>query len=89
MSTVALEQDIVAYLQETFGTDTLLQQTTADPFPTLWVDKSRLVDVLYHLKHEVPAPYTSAHGQTGKVSRRLISRFFTMCSLLSGTMMCG
>ena len=58
MSTVASEQDIVAYLQETFGTDTFLQQATADPFPTLWVDKSRLVDVLYHLKHEVPAPYT-------------------------------
>ena len=46
-----VEPGPVTALRALFGDDCVTQQT-ADDIPTLWVDKSQVVDVLRHLKHE-------------------------------------
>ena len=46
-----IEPGPVTALRAQFGEDCVTQET-ADGIPTLWVDKSQVVDVLRHLKHE-------------------------------------
>ncbi|MGK0441801.1 MAG: NADH-quinone oxidoreductase subunit C/D [Pseudohongiellaceae bacterium] len=46
--------DTVGKLYARFGTDTFVPQATADNVPTLWVERSKLIEVLQHLKQQFP-----------------------------------
>ena len=48
--------DVIRELQARFGTETFHVQTTRDQVPTVWVDRSMLIEVLQFLR-QVPQPY--------------------------------
>jgi len=48
---------VTADLRRRFGEAILAEQTTADPFPTVWVSSERIHDVLRYLKREAGKPF--------------------------------
>ncbi|MGA7801951.1 MAG: NADH-quinone oxidoreductase subunit C/D [Gammaproteobacteria bacterium] len=58
--TVAIQQELV----QTFGAQTAQVQPTRDEFPTLWVPSARVRDVLRHLKHGTPGPFSMLYDLT-------------------------
>jgi len=50
-------QSSVEALIRQFGSECFVIQNTIDQFPTLWVSKDKLCDVLAFLKHEIDKPY--------------------------------
>ncbi len=63
------EHEVVRELRSRFGADTLVFQATVDRLPTLWVQRSQLIDVLKFLRH-VPQPYSMLYDLSG-VDERL------------------
>ncbi len=55
---------IIGELQNRFGTETVLVQTTRDAVPTVWIGADRVGEVLRHLKREVPRPYRMLYDLT-------------------------
>lgn len=51
------EQTIIGELRQKFPDIELREQVTRDGIPTIWIDKSRVCDVLRYLKNDSPAPY--------------------------------
>jgi NADH-quinone oxidoreductase subunit C/D len=56
--------NIVTDLKNTFGEAILTVQTTCDLLPTVWVDQSRVRDVLRYLKTEAQDPYRMLYDLT-------------------------
>ena len=48
---------VLQELQNRFGENIAIQQSTCDQAPTLWVDRERVRDVLGYLKNEADRPY--------------------------------
>jgi NADH-quinone oxidoreductase subunit C/D len=57
-------QDIYQYLKKRFGTDILSEQSTKDEFPTIWISKDQVVNILKALKGEIPKPYRMLYDLT-------------------------
>lgn len=55
---------IVDDLKSTFSDSTFVEQETKDEFPTLWVERTHLVEVLRHLKNNIPRPYKMLYDLT-------------------------
>lgn len=49
--------DVLRELEARFGADAFLLQQTRDSFPTVWVDRSKIVAVLGFLRGQIPRPY--------------------------------
>jgi len=58
------EVDIVQELRERFGEDAIGVQATMDNVPTVWVDDSRVRDVVKYLKSETEEPYRMLYDLT-------------------------
>ncbi|SEQ91543.1 NADH-quinone oxidoreductase subunit C/D [Solimonas aquatica] len=56
--------EIVQELFNRFGENSFTVQHTRDGMPTLWVDKTRIVEVLRHLKTGVSRPYKMLYDLT-------------------------
>ena len=56
---------LVNELAAHFAEQVLTQQPTIDEMPTLWVDKTKIVDVLKFLKNEISAPFEMLFDLTG------------------------
>lgn len=55
---------IIDELKNKFGEKEFFEQKTRDEFPTLWVSKEKLVDVLNFLKNEISKPYRMLYDLT-------------------------
>ena len=55
--------NVVNELEESFG-EIFTLQTTKDEFPTLWVGKNKLVEVVHHLKNDIKLPYRMLYDLT-------------------------
>lgn len=55
---------IVEKLKTRFGEFEITEQKTSDEFPTIWVSKDKLVDVIRFLKTEVSKPYRMLYDLT-------------------------
>lgn len=55
---------IVEKLKTRFGESEITEQKTSDEFPTIWVSKDKLVDVIRFLKTEVSKPYRMLYDLT-------------------------
>jgi NADH-quinone oxidoreductase subunit C/D len=58
------QSGIIEELQNRFGAETILVQTTRDGVPTVWIDADRVGAVLRHLKREVSRPYRMLYDLT-------------------------
>ena len=63
---------MVAQLQNRFGGATVSEQPTRDEFPTVWVSKDRVCEVLHYLKTEVDRSYAMLYDLTA-IDERLRS----------------
>ena len=60
------DHNIISELGSKFGDHTILhQQQTKDGTPTIWTDKSNLVQVLKYLKNEITLPFKMLYDLTG------------------------
>lgn len=59
-----VNSDIVEELKNKFYEINFIEQKTCDEFPTLWVPKEKVVEVLHFLKFEVPNPYRMLYDLT-------------------------
>ncbi len=57
-------QDIYQYLKSRYGEGILTEQPTRDEFPTIWVSKDQISDVLRTLKEEISKPYRMLYDLT-------------------------
>lgn len=55
---------IVEKLKTRFGGSEITEQKTSDEFPTIWVSKDKLIDVISFLKTEVSKPYRMLYDLT-------------------------
>jgi NADH-quinone oxidoreductase subunit C/D len=55
---------VVAELEEKFGRAILAGQETRDEFPTIWVEKDKIVEVLRHCKDDLDRPYHMLYDLT-------------------------
>ncbi len=62
--TTAAELQVIEEVRTALGEGSLTEQRTADGIPTLWVESSRVVEVLRHLKEGVPRPYRMLYDLT-------------------------
>jgi NADH-quinone oxidoreductase subunit C/D len=58
------KHSLTATLRARFGTEGIVEQTTADGMPTLWVDRARLPEILAHLKGGIEHPYPMLYDLT-------------------------
>ncbi len=58
------ENSIADILNRKFGNENLHFQKTIDDVPTLWVDKSKIIEILHFLKFDVPRPYKMLYDLT-------------------------
>ena len=56
--------EIIDELKSKFGEKEFFEQKTRDEFPTLWISKEKLVDVLRFLKTEISKPYRMLYDLT-------------------------
>lgn len=56
--------EIIDELKNKFGEKEFFEQKTHDEFPTLWISKEKLVDVLRFLKTEISKPYRMLYDLT-------------------------
>jgi len=64
------QHEVVRELFARFGESAVTLQVTRDGMPTVWVDASRIIEVLRYLKNEVPKPYKMLYDLTA-VDERL------------------
>jgi NADH-quinone oxidoreductase subunit C/D len=58
------EHPITKELRDRFGPEAVVEQTTADSVPTIWVGADRVASILCHLKDESPTPYRMLYDLT-------------------------
>lgn len=51
-------------LEQAFGADEFLEQQTSDDFPTLWVGKDKIVEILRYLKEQIDQPFPLLYDLT-------------------------
>ncbi len=66
--------EIVESLQKRFGEDAFQLQPTHDDFPTVWVGKNNIVEVVRYLKEDVDKPYTLLYDLTAIDERSRANR---------------
>ncbi len=55
---------IITELQNRFGTESILVQTTRDAVPTVWIGADRVGEILRHLKRDISRPYRMLYDLT-------------------------
>ncbi|MEJ2634526.1 MAG: NADH-quinone oxidoreductase subunit C/D [Calditrichia bacterium] len=56
--------DVLQQLTKKFSESSFTEQPTRDEFPTLWVSKDQITEVLGYLKNEIPKPYRMLYDLT-------------------------
>ncbi len=56
--------DVLQQLTKKFSESSFTQQPTRDEFPTLWVSKNQITEILGYLKNEIPKPYRMLYDLT-------------------------
>ncbi len=51
-------------LQDKFGAESILPQSTRDEVPTFWAPKDKVPEIIRYLKHEAPGPYRMLYDLT-------------------------
>lgn len=57
-------ENLLDELSAAFEPESFIPQETRDEIPTLWVSKTKVKDVLRHLKREIPEPYRMLYDLT-------------------------
>jgi NADH-quinone oxidoreductase subunit C/D len=57
-------ENLYQELNKRFGPAVLAQQETRDNFPTIWMSKDRILDVLRFLKNDLPQPFRMLYDLT-------------------------
>ncbi|MDI3320977.1 NADH-quinone oxidoreductase subunit C/D [Pinibacter soli] len=60
---------ILDLLQQNFGADTFIQQSTVDDIPTLWLPKEKIISVTTYLKTNIPQPFNLLYDLCGMDER--------------------
>lgn len=64
MGLIENRQDIAEEIENRFGRDYIIRQTTADGVPTLWAPKDKLRDILVYLKAGITDPFGTLYDLT-------------------------
>jgi NADH-quinone oxidoreductase subunit C/D len=67
-------QNILNQLQEKYGADQVIEQSTSDEVPTAWVGKEKLYDCMKFLKSGIERPYKMLYDLTAIDERTRTSR---------------
>lgn len=66
--------DVIEGLKETFGDASFAVQTTRDEFPTLWVPREKVADILAYLKNGIRKPFRMLYDITAIDERERVHR---------------
>jgi NADH-quinone oxidoreductase subunit C/D len=66
--------EVIRQLQEKFGADDVVPQTTTGGVPTAWVPAARIVEVTSYLKSDIPRPYRMLYDLTAIDERERTNR---------------
>lgn len=74
MKTGTREHQAVTDLIARFGERSCVLQATADPVPTIWTGRDRIVEMLRYLKHDIDRPYRMLYDLTAIDERTRVHR---------------